>query len=221
MTELLYRWPTAARFSRRIPKDKFYGRGKARTAVKERFVAEVDRITWAYKLAESTVNLPDSDAVPEVQVFEVEAKGEDVSDQVLRAIDTAVLSPVIFEVVRDRGGHREMRMVAAHKTLGAGAPVVSKYFGTHWMPVEEGRVPLPTAVSLEALYKALLEPLTGVSVRPDDSVVAVSERLKLVARLEREVATLERKIRTEKQFNRRVELRRGLTMKQQELEEQR
>ncbi|AGP31778.1 DUF4391 domain-containing protein [Corynebacterium terpenotabidum] len=221
MTDLLYRWPTAAEFARRIPKDKFYGRGRDRAAVKEKFVAEVDRITWAYKLAEVTVNLPDSDAVPEVQVFEVVAKEDDISDQVLRAMDTAVLSPIIFEVMRDHGDRREVRMVAAHKKLGSGAPTLSGYFSTGWMPSEAERSPLPAAVSLEALYEALLEPLTRVTVRAEDSVAEVSDRLNQVGKLEREVAALERKIRTEKQFNRKVELRRNLKIKQQELESQR
>lgn len=221
MTDLLYRWPTAAEFSRRIPKDKFYGRGKDRSTVKEKFVAEVDRITWAYKLAETTINLPDSDAVPEVQVFEVEAKEDDISDQVLRAIDTAVLSPILFEVVRNHGGRREVRMVAAHKRLGSGAPTLSGYFSTGWMSAVAERVPFPAAVSLEALYEALLEPLTHVAVHPEESAAEMSDRLKVVTRLEREVAALERKIRTEKQFNRKVELRRNLKIKQQQLEEQR
>ena len=44
-------------------------------AVREKFVAEVQRITWAYKLAENTINLPGTSAVPEIQVFQIDAKG--------------------------------------------------------------------------------------------------------------------------------------------------
>ena len=62
------------------------------------------RITWAYKLAESTINLPGSGEVPEIQVFEIEAKDDDVAEGVLAAIDKAVRTPIIFEISRGEGG---------------------------------------------------------------------------------------------------------------------
>ena len=49
----------------------------------------------------------------------------------------------------------------------------------------------------------------------------VADRLKTVGKLEREIKSLERKLRTEKQFNRKVELRRTLKTKQAQLEQQR
>ena len=64
MTDILYRWPEAAKFGRRVPKEKFYEHGTVTTAVREKFITEVQRITWAYKLAESTINLPASPAAP-------------------------------------------------------------------------------------------------------------------------------------------------------------
>ena len=79
MTGGLYRWPEAARFGRVVPKSKFYEQGTVPAAVREKFVSEVQRITWAYKLAENTINLPGTSAVPEIQVFQIDAKGRDVS----------------------------------------------------------------------------------------------------------------------------------------------
>ncbi len=49
----------------------------------------------------------------------------------------------------------------------------------------------------------------------------VADRLATVRKLEREVASLERKLRTEPQLNRKVELRRTLKTKQHDLEQQR
>ena len=84
--------------------------------MREKFVAEVQRITWAYKLAETTINLPGTTAVPEIQVFQIDAKGDDVSESVLAAIDKAVKTPIIFEITRGDGPERRTRMVATHKT---------------------------------------------------------------------------------------------------------
>lgn len=221
MTTLLYRWPAAAKFGRSVPKTKFYEHGTVSVALREKFVAEVQRITWAYKIAEGTINLPRGADVPEIQVFQVDAKSVDVSEPVLAAIDKAVRTPIIFEILSDDGAHRRIRMTAAHKQVGPGAPKIGAYYTTNWQPEDTERQPLPTAITLPSLYTALLAPLAPVSARPGEEVSDIAARLEAVHKLEREVASLQRKLRTEPQLNRRVELRRILKTKQAELEQQR
>ncbi len=218
MSDLLYRWPAAAEFGARVPKEKFYEHGAVTAAVREKFVAEVQRIIWAYKLAEATVNLAGSDTVPEIQVFRIDTKGGDVSEPVLIAIDKAVPFPIVFEITRIQGGVKHVRMVAAHKQLSAGAPHLSAYYSTGWQRADTDRRPLPTAITLPALYTALLEPLTPVAIRPGEDTVTVAAKLQRVRTLERELAALERKLRTEPQLNRKIELRRTLKTKQEELD---
>lgn len=221
MTETLYRWPEAARFGRRVPKEKFYEHGTVATALREKFIAEVQRITWAYKLAEATINLPGTSEVPEIQIFMIDSKTDDVSEAVLGAIDKAIPFPIIFEITRHPTDRCETRMVAAHKQLGAGTPKLSAFYSTGWQREETSRRPLPTAITLPALYAALLQPLTQITARPGEDMSDVVDRLATVRKLEREVASLERKLRTEPQLNRKVELRRTLKTKQHELEQQR
>ena len=214
MTDILYRWPEAAKFGRRVPKAKFYEHGTVSTAVREKFIAEVQRITWAYKLAEATINLPGTSAVPEVQVFTIDTKTDDVSEAVLGAIDKAIPFPIIFEIARQRGEQPEARTVAAHKQLGTGAPKLSTYYSTGWQPVDMSRQALPAAITLPALYEALLQSLTPLSARPGEDMSDVADRLAAVRKLEREVTTLKRKLRTELQLNRKIELRRELKERQ-------
>ena len=221
MTDILYRWPEAAKFGRRVPKEKFYEHGTVNTSVREKFINEVQRITWAYKLAEATINLPSTPAVPEIQVFTIDAKTDDVSEGVLGAIDKAIPFPIIFEIAHHRGEQPETRTVAAHKQLGTGAPKLSAYYSTGWQPGDTERQAMPTAITLPALYAALLQPLTPITARPGEEMSDVADRLAQVRKLEREVAALERKLRTEPQLNRKVELRRTLKTKQHELEQQR
>lgn len=215
--DLLYKWPTAAKFGSRVPKEKLYAHGAISVAIREKFIAEVLRITWAYKLAESTINLAGSAAVPEIQIFEIDAKGIDISEPVVTAIDKAIPFPIIFEINRGEGKTRSTRMVAAHKQLGSGTPKIGAYYSTGWQSARTERQPLPTSITLPALYTALLDPLTPVATRPGEDVSEVAARLETVRKLEREIAALERKLRTEPQFNRKVELRRALKTKQAEL----
>lgn len=221
MTDLLYQWPSAAHFGRRVPKEKFYEHASVNTALREKFITEVDRVIWACDLAQVTINLAGTDEVPDIAIFQIDAKGSDVSEPVLSTIDKSIPRPLIFEVNRDASQGRETRMVAAHKKLGAGAPKISPYFTTGWQPADTERQPLPTAITLPALYAALLEPLANVEARPGEGMSEVADRLKTVSKLEREIKTLERKLRNEKQFNRKVELRRILKTKQVQLGQQR
>lgn len=206
----LYQWPSATRFGRVVPKNKFYDHGKVTASVRERFVAEVQRITWAYKLAEATIHLQGDPAVPEIQVFAIDAKSDDVSDAVLAAIDRSVQFPVIFEIVSGDSGAPKTRMVAAHKQVGGPAPRFSSYFTTDWLPVDTPRVPLPTALDLPGLYGALLAPLMPVARIPGEPIADTAARVDELRKVEREVAALERRLRNELQFNRKVQIRRQL-----------
>lgn len=220
MTDILYQWPAGSRYGGRVPKEKLYWNGSASAAVREKFVSDVQRITWAHKLAEETINLPSTPAVPEIEVFQIDCKRDDVADAVLAVIDKAVPNPIIFEITRESRGRNEIRMVAAHKPLGTSSPKVQSYYSTRWMSADAPRVPLPTSISLPALYAALLTPLTPIGARPGEEVSDIGARLEMVRRLQREIGALERKIRSEPQLNRKIELRRALKAKQAELEEQ-
>jgi hypothetical protein len=207
---ILYRWPPAARLGRVIPKTKFYEHGRVSATGRERFVVEVQRITWAYKLADATIHLRGTDEVPEIQVFEIDAKDADVSDAVLAAIDKAVPLPIVFELNRTTRDGVETRMVAAHKRLGGAKPRLVAYFGTGWQGSDSERTPLPPALDLAGLYAGLLAPLLPVIPRPGERLLQTTERVEKAAKLEREIAALEKRLRAELQLNRKVEFRRQL-----------
>lgn len=207
---LLYQWPPATRFGRIVPKTKFYEHATIAPSVRAKFVANIHRITWAYKLADTTINLRANAEVPEIQVFVIDAKGDDVTDDVLVAMDTAIPFPIIFEITRNSPGHAETRMVAAHKQLGGSRPRISAYFSTGWLPSDAPRLPLPPALDLPGLYSSLLAPLLPISACPGEGLPQTTERLDRVRKLEREIAALERRLRTEPQLNRKFELRREL-----------
>ncbi|MFD1722118.1 DUF4391 domain-containing protein [Amnibacterium endophyticum] len=203
---VLYRWPANAALGRAVPKTKFYDHGNVPTAVRGKFVDDIQRITWAYKLADDTIRLSGTARVPEIQVFTIEAKGADISDEVLLAIDKTVHFPIIFEVA----GSDRVRMVAAQKTLDGKTPRVATYFTTGWQPADAPRRPLPTALHLPNLYEVLLASLLPAPTRVGETVLEATGRLDRARKLQREVAALEKKLRAEPQLNRKIELRKQL-----------
>lgn len=211
----LYRWPAASRVDRVIPKERLYAEAGVSANAKQRFVDEVQKIRWGYKLGEESIRLRGTDAVPEIQVFEIELKGRDLSETVLATIDKAIPSPIVFELTRSVDEHHdEIEVVAAYKEPGLRGPKLSIYLHSDWQPIETLRSPLPSAIDLTVLYSQLLANLMPLQARPGEDLSDVVARLETTRSLQREITRLERKMRTEPQLNRKVELRRVLKTKQ-------
>lgn len=211
MTEaMLYDWPSAARFGRAVPKARIYEHARVSTRLRERFVADIQRITWAYKLADETIHLRGTDAVPEILVFAVSLKGRDVADDVLAAIDRSIPFPIVFEITRDDPAPAALRMAAGYKQPGGAGSRPGAYFTTDWLPADAPRRPLPQALDLPSLYAGLLGPLMPEAPRPGEDLSAATSRIEQSRKLQREVAALEKRLRVESQLNRKIELRRQL-----------
>ncbi|MFF0876476.1 DUF4391 domain-containing protein [Micromonospora aurantiaca (nom. illeg.)] len=212
---VLYRWPATAAFGRTVSKTKFHEHGNVRTALREKFVADIQRITWAYKLADTTMRLHGTASVPEIQIFAIETKGGDVTADVLTAIDRSVHFPIIFEVTDGK----RVRTVAAHKALGGSAPRLGPYFTTQWLPIDATRRPLPTTLDLPSLYEAILVSLLPIETRPGETVSDATGRMERVRKLRREIVSLEKQLRAELQLNRKIEIRRQIKERTQVLTE--
>ena len=210
MTAPLYLWPKSAEVGRIVPKQKFYEHTKISTATKQKFIDDVQQIVWAFKLAEETVGLRGTEEVPEIQIFSIQAKGDDISNLVLATIDRAIPLPIIFEVHRHSARQKQLRVTAAHKPVGRAKPKPAAYFTSGWLPAGNDRKPLPPGIDLPRLYGQLLSPLLPTPVKPEEGLEKAIVRSDEIRRLERETSRLEVKMKNEPQFNRKVELRREL-----------
>ncbi|MCX7560220.1 DUF4391 domain-containing protein [Sulfitobacter sp. F26204] len=213
----LYQYPPQTALKRVIPKTRIYDGAKASTALRERFVREVDQIVWAHKLAPETLNLPATAAVPEIQVFRLTLKGDALHDDILRAIDRAIPFPVMFELL---AGERIQAAAAFKRPSDAatGKWVVSDHMRGTWQSRETPRSPLPVAVTLGALYEGMLSPLMPVAPVAGEDVETRLARGAEIKAKEREIAQLQSKLKRENQFNIKVTLHGQLAEAQAEFE---
>ncbi len=211
---LLYEYPKKAAFGRILPKNKIYEHAGPSTAMKELFVRQVDQIVWKYKLAPETINVPATQAVPEIQVFAITLKTGDLKEDVLRCIDKAIPFPIIYEIYHAG----KCRAAAAYKRpSGADASkwVVNSYFESGWKPETTLRRPLPITLDLGALYEELLSPLIPHPSKTGETLQERVERAETIRSQQQELAKTEASLRKEKQFNRKVEINAEIrTMKQ-------
>ena len=216
-----WQFPVQAAFGQIIPKEKIYQQVAANKALKDNFVAQVEQIRWAYKLATSTINLPGSDDVPELEVITVTLKGETLADDVLAAIDKAIPLPLFFELKRQWGDVEQIRYAAAFKRRSeadASKWVCSEYLFSEWLDSESVEaVPLPMAINLPELYQRMLANLLPIPPREAETIEQTLARLAEINSQQKKLAQLKKKVSAEKQFNRKVELNRQLKSIQQEL----
>ncbi|MGH1401772.1 MAG: DUF4391 domain-containing protein [Acinetobacter tandoii] len=207
----LYKFPQQAKVDRLIPKNKFYEQGKANTKIEQLFVDQVENIRWAYKLASSTIHLQDQEDLKEIQIFRVKSRVKDLDVSILSFIDKLILTPIIFEVVYQD----KVKVVATYKRLNQAdktKAVIGQYYASDWLENHD-RIELPLYLKLADLYEhfiAQILPITSSEDSGDDNE-SVSIELKLqkaqqLESLQKQLDKLKSKLRTEKQFNRKVEL---------------
>jgi hypothetical protein len=217
MNSPLFSYPNSSEFGRVLPKVKIYAHGSVSSAVRQLFVRQVEQIVWQHKLAPETVNLKASKAVPEIQIFSIVLKGDELKPEVLRCIDLAIPFPIIFELRFDG----KVKPVAAFKRpseADASKWVISEYFEGDWVSVDTPRKPLPMVFDLEALYGQLLMPLMPYPARPGEDLQKRVERMERIRLKQRELERCEARLRKEKQFNRKVAINAELRALKQELQ---
>jgi hypothetical protein len=207
---VLFDYPVRAAVGTSIPKARIVARTRTR-GLRDRLSAQVAEIGWAYKLARVSLNLAANAELPEFQVFRVTLKPgvKTIAEPLLRAIDQAVPSPILFEVVTDSG----VCTVAAYKRpneADASKQVLGEYLWGDWLPRDAPRQPLPVALDVAGLYRELLRTLIPLPARAGESLRDHLDRLAQVRAVERECARLEALLTREPQFNRKVEINRRL-----------
>ena len=205
----LIQWPETSKVDRVIPKERLYSEASASTALRQRFVDEVQQVRWAYKLGEESLRLVPGETVTEIQVFVIYLKGSSLDNSVLAAIDKTIPSQIVFELRREDGLWAEQAMAAAYKRAGAKTKVTD-YFRSDWIGVDQPRIPLPAALDMDGLYTQLLGRLLPHPIRIGEELSDALDRMRRIRGLTREKAALEKKLRTEPQLNRKIDLRRQI-----------
>lgn len=218
---VLIRWPEQAVFGRTIPKNKIYEHGGASSRLKNLFITQVEQIVWQYKLAPGTINLPARPGVQEVQVLAIQLKSGSLDDTVLRAIDEAISTLLVFEVTRGEGEQAQTQMVAACKRpneADASRWVISGYYATDWVPASAEREPMPVALDMAQLYVGLLQRVMPLPIRAGEGLADWVARIERAGVLQREIERLQGRMGRDRQFNRRVEMNGALRELKTELE---
>ncbi|CZG37012.1 Uncharacterised protein [Legionella pneumophila] len=201
----LLSFPDKTAYNRQITKKKLFEKINANTAIKNQFTTQIERITWAYKLSPETTNLSSQDGIEEIQIFEIFLKGSELNNELLKAIDKVIPSPILFVIYDDQS----IQYRAAYKRISDGDStkwVIGDYFESAWMAKRYIKSNLPQALDLKSLYHSLLQELIPLAKRQDESIEQLLTRYQTLNQLERKSEQLHKKLLHEKQFKYKVEI---------------
>jgi len=216
---VLFDYPTKARFGRKIPKSKLYENASVNTKLKDKFVNQIEKIVWQYKLAPNTLNLDATDKVPEIQIFNIFLKTKEVDQALLEVIDKAINYPIIFQIHKGN----KVKIKAAYKRPSESANnkwVIEAYFESEWLDKYSTKQPMPQALDLGKLYEQLLKSLMPVDVISSKTTQTIDQqvdKINNINSLQKELDKLNSKYKKEKQRNRQFEINKEIKLKQKEL----
>jgi hypothetical protein len=218
MNQAMFNYPPQAEFGRVLPKNKIYEYARPTTALKAKFVADIEQIVWQYKLSPETINLPARAGAPEIQIFGIALKTTELSESVLRCIDQSIPFPIFYQLSYGK----KVKVVAAYKRpneADASRWVVDAYFESAWLPADAERTALPVSLDLAGLYEQMLRQLMPEPPRTGESLKEQVERQVRIRSTQAEYRKMEARLQKEKQFNRKVELNAQLRSIKNELDE--
>lgn len=90
--------------------------------------------------------------------------------------------------------------------IAASRWVLSDYFATDWLPMDDERTAMPVAQHLDGLYEQLLHRSIPLPARPQETLAELVARVEQAQAKQRELDKATARLAKEKQFNRKVEI---------------
>lgn len=209
--------PDSTEFNKRIPKQKFYENIEVSSSLRRIFVEQIKIVYWRNKLAVSTLNIASGENVTEIEVFEVRLTEPILEEIVLRQIDKEIPYHILF-ILTCEGKAQAWIGYKEAAVSGGNAFKVNRYYHTEWMPENELLFSID-GLNMDAVYENLVRQIAGeiLQINTNESLKESVERDEERRRLEKQIATLENKIRKEKQLNRRMEMNTELKLLKKQL----
>jgi uncharacterized protein (UPF0248 family) len=199
--------PKEALVNRFIAKTKFYEKANLNSKLQQEFIEKIQKITWKYKISESTVGISKTDKVVEIQVFEIELKEKNIPKNVLKVIDKSIPYHILYKFLFNDDFSYGITLKEENN--------VENYYFSEW---NEDITFDFSGLDLEKVYHKLVKSFikTNIDEHKDfKEVISIDNKIKL---LQNEISILENKIKKEKQFNKKVELNKVLLEKKKFLQ---
>ena len=185
-----------------LPKKIFYEKVGVSSGVKDEFVNLVDRITWLYKLSPDTIGITKTENIDEIQIFQIDVKEKRIPLSVIKTITKGVQYKILF-------------LIKYNDDFCYAIKVEDNIYLSEW---NEKIIFEFNAINLEIVYENIVKSI----IKEDNNTKKFNEIIDIRNNkntIEKKITQLKQRIRSEKQFNRKIELNKELNKLSKELEE--
>lgn len=196
--------PASTVVNRFVPKEKFYTKTSVSGKIKQQFIDEIEKITWANKIAPDTLNITSKDYT-ELQVFEITLKQSELSTSLLKHIDTFIPYPILF-ILKRQGAKKAVISFKEPGIKNENQMKVDSYYETPWQ--QELELPLKGR-SVDEIYKYYLFQIAPKlkNIAETDTKIAV-EKNKEREKIQKQIDAINKQISTEPSMAKKQELAR-------------
>ncbi|WP_315541856.1 DUF4391 domain-containing protein [Stomatobaculum longum] len=211
--------PKTTEFNKRISKQKFYENLTVTPAIKRVFIDQIKVIYWRNKIAATTVNLAPGETVTEIEVFEIKLNSSQLDAAVLKQIDKELPYHILF-LLEYEGRYQAWMAYKEEAGSGTNAFKVGTYYHTDWMPEDELPLKLD-GLNIDKVYENFVRQIAGdvLQTNNEESLKESVERDEKRKQLQKQIDSLQAKVRKEKQLNKQVQLNVELKRLRKELED--
>ena len=197
----LFNLPKSTEVGRVVPKNAFeeYINSKQRKVISD----SIKRITWTHKLSRDTTNL-NAIEINEIQFFLIELKLKTDLKKILHIIDRSIPYHIIFILYFGEEIFISTSAKHDHITKLNGS-VIDCTFRVGWIKDSIFDIPFILKDSLDYSYMNFCCRITNREIDYNSYSHFVKKESKIIE-LEKNINTVQRQIKKEKQFNRKVEL---------------
>lgn len=199
--------PKAARVNKFIPKSKFYEKTNVNKQIKDEFISKIQKITWKYKLAESTIGINKTENVTEIQIFDIELKQQYIPKKALKIIDSSIPYQILYRFSFKNYVSYGISLKKKKKP--------ENYYFSEWNNEIDFDF---DGTDLEIVYQKIIKSFIRVPFKESDNFIKIVQKDKQVKLLQTEITSIEQKITKEQQLNRKVDLNKTLKQKKKELD---
>ena len=198
------KFPRTTIVGKPVPKNAFYKHLEVNAKMKQHFVDDVVSIHWLYKLAPSTINVEDGKQVHEIVVFSAVLKDKDCPNDVFLFIDRNMPRHVVF-ILEYEDRYKVLLNYKAWKDGQNSQFDIIKTFATDWLTAERLLLTLE-GQTMDALYETMAGQVSGFGTTKAEDTKRIVELEGLIDKAKREVESIQKRIRNERQLNRQMEL---------------
>ena len=201
----LLNFPASTIVNKVVPKNAFYRRSDQKTWLKDLLTREFESITWLYKLTAQTMNVADGDKVHEIAVFLCRMKEDRYSINPFCGMDELLPRHTMFII--EYGGHTDLLMHYKEKTLVRGEEKWKLGDTELFKDIHLSEFHLELiGTSMDSVYHGLLGELSGLNTHSETEYEQAATHRKIKQQLQKQMETLEKQCRAERQPRRKYEL---------------